>query len=126
MKRYFVLAHTQAREGAAKACLDAPEGYVVTIAPPTRNLEQNARMWAMLNEISAQVVWYGSKLSQNEWKIFFTAILKGQKAVPNLDGNGFVVLGVPTSNMSKSDMSDLLTLMEAFGAEHDVKFEHGE
>ena len=41
--------------------------------------------------------------------------------VPGIDG-GFVVLGKSTSRMTKSEMSDLQTLMEAFGAEKGVRF----
>jgi hypothetical protein len=41
--------------------------------------------------------------------------------VPGLDG-GFVVLGQSTSKMTKAEMCDLQTLMEAFGAEKGVRF----
>ena len=122
MKRYFVLAHEQARRSAAEACYELPAGYVVTIAPPTRNLEQNARLHAMLNEVSQQVIWHGNHLTAEEWKRVFTASLKKQKVVPDLDGSGFVVIGVSTSSMSKHDMAELITLIEAFGAEKGVVF----
>lgn len=88
----------------------------------TRSVEQNARMWAMLTEVSEQVEWYGVKLSPEEWKDVFTASLRKQRAVPNLDGTGFVVLGLHTSKMSIGEMGDLMTLMEAFGAERGVQF----
>lgn len=122
MKQLYILAHAQARANAIRAVQDAPEGYVVTIAEPTRTLEQSALMWATLNEIAKQVDWHGNKLAPEEWKHIFSAALKGQKAVPNLDGSGFVVLGVATSKMSKREMSDLITMAEAFGAEKGVKF----
>ena len=92
---------------------------VVTAKPETRSLEQNARMWAMLSDISRQVVWHGRKLSPEEWKHVFTAALKKQDVVPGLDG-GFVVLGLSTSKMTRREMGDLQTLMEAFGAERGV------
>jgi hypothetical protein len=94
---------------------------VVTVKPETRSLEQNARMWAMLADVSRQVVWHGRKLSPEEWKHVFTAALKKQDVVPGLDG-GFVVLGQSTSKMTKREMSDLQTLMEAFGAQQGVTF----
>lgn len=78
-------------------------------------------MWAMLDEISAQVDWHGQKLSSEEWKDVFTAALKRQKVVPGLDG-GFVVLGTSTRRMPVSDMTELMELMAAFGVEHDVTF----
>ncbi len=43
--------------------------------------------------------------------------------VPNLDGTGFVNLGRSSSDLSKSEMSDLIELIHAFGANHGVKFQ---
>jgi hypothetical protein len=101
--------------------MDAPEGYIVQIKPKTRSLEQNARLWASLQDVSDQVIWHGRKLTPVEWKFVFSAALKKQEVVPGIDG-GFVVLGQSTSVMSVREMNDLLTLIEAFGAEHNVKF----
>jgi NinB protein. len=42
--------------------------------------------------------------------------------VPNLDGTGFIILGQSTRAMSKKELSNLLELAYAFGAEHDVKW----
>lgn len=78
-------------------------------------------MWAMLRDVSQQVVWHGQKLADSEWKDVFTAALKRQKVVPGLDG-GFVVLGTSTKSMTIAEMSELMELMEAFGAEQHVRF----
>lgn len=88
---------------------------------PRRSIEQNKRMWAMLRDVSKQVIWHGQKLLDTEWKDVFTAALKRQKVVPGIDG-GFVVLGSSTSHMSVAEMGDLMTLMEAFGADKSVRF----
>jgi len=119
--RHFILSHDTARRTAAACCM-LPEyaGYSVKIEPPTRNLEQNAKLWAMLGEISAQVDWYGQKLTDENWKDIFTASLKKEKIVPGLDG-GFVVLGQRTSKMSKKDFSELLELALAFATQKRVK-----
>ena len=121
MRRTFHLVHKQARQRALEALQDAPDGYVVTIHEPTRNLEQNAALWAALSDISKQVEWYGQRLTPEEWKDVFTASLKRQKVVPGLDG-GFVVCGLSTSKLGKSEFSQLLDLAYAFGAEKEVKF----
>lgn len=76
-------------------------------------------MWAMLGEVSRQVDWHGQKLEPGEWKDVFSAALKRQKVVPGIDG-GFVVLGSSTSRMSKAEMGELMTLMEAFAADRGV------
>ena len=117
---YFRLVHPEARRRAAEACLTAPDGYVVKISPPTRTLDANAAMWAMLADVSQQVDWYGRKLTPEDWKNVFSASLRKLEVVPNLDGTGFVALGQSTSKMSKSEFSDLLELIAAFGATHGV------
>ena len=91
------------------------------IRPEKRSDAQNRRLWAMLADISAQVDWYGNKLTSEEWKDVFSASLKRTKVVPGLDG-GFVVCGQSTSKMTKAEMCELQELMEAFGVEHDVRF----
>ena len=91
------------------------------IRPEKRSDAQNRRLWAMLADISAQVDWYGQKLTSEEWKDVFSASLKRTKVVPGLDG-GFVVCGQSTSKMTKAEMCELQELMEAFGVEKDVRF----
>lgn len=105
----------------AKAHLAAGRRMVMELRPEKRSDPQNRRMWAMLGEIAAQVDWYGQKLSADDWKHVLSASLRKQRAVPGIDG-GFVVLGLSTSKMSKAEMSELQTLMEAFGAEKEVRF----
>lgn len=103
------------------ANLQAERRLVLTVKPSTRSLEQNARMWAMLTEISEQVEWYGHRLTADEWKDVFSAAMNRAKVVPGLDG-GFVVCGQSTSKMTRAEMSEMQTLMEAFGAERGVRF----
>lgn len=122
MKQVFIMAHDEARARAMQAVKEAPEGYAVTIAEPTRSLEQNARLWASLADISEQVEWYGKRLSAEEWKHIFSSSLKRMDVVPNLDGTGFVALGLSTSKMSKKELSDLLELIYSFGADRGVVF----
>ncbi len=119
--RHFVLAHDTARKLAAAQCHIAPDGYHVLIKPPTRNLDQNAKLWAMLHDISEQVNWHGNKLTDDEWKDVFSSALKRQRVVPGIDG-GFVVCGQRTSTMSKREFSEMIELITAFAAEHGVVF----
>jgi hypothetical protein len=94
---------------------------VVTIQEKTRSLDQNAKLWATLSDVSDQVDWHGRKLTSEEWKWVFTAALKKQDVVPGIDG-GFVVLGQSTSRMTVGEMRDLIELISAFGAEQGVRF----
>lgn len=87
----------------------------------SRTLDQNAMLWRLLSDLSSQVDWYGSKLTQHEWKDVMTAGLKRSRIVPGIDG-GFVVVGASTSRMAKSMFSELIELIFAFGAQHGVVF----
>ena len=75
----------------------------------------------MLDEIAEQVIWHGQRLTRQEWKDVFTAAMDRQKVVPGIDG-GFVVLGSSTSRLTREEMSELMELITAFGAERKVKF----
>ena len=86
-----------------------------------RSLNQNRMMWANLEDIAQQVVWYGVKLTKDEWKDVLTAALKKQKVVPGIEG-GFVVIGARTSKMTVSEMTELIELSTAFGTQQGVKF----
>jgi hypothetical protein len=111
----------QACWGEITASLAAGKEIWLLLTHDTRTLRQNALMWDMLTSISKQVDWHGHRLTEREWKDVLTAALKGQKSVPGIDG-GFVVLGSSTSQMTVKEMSDLIDLMGAFGAEQNVEF----
>lgn len=112
---------THAWAECVKPMLMAGHRLVMEVKPETRSSAQNRRLWAMLTDISNQVDWYGRKLTPEDWKHIFTAALSKQDVVPGIEG-GFVVLGKSTSKMTKGEMAELQTLMEAFGAEKGVKF----
>lgn len=109
------------RQVVCERIMQAPDECVVTISPPTRKLAQNSKMWAMLTDLSRQIVWHGLKLSPEDWKCVLSASLhREMRTVPNVDGNGLVVLGMRTSQMSVRDMSELIELIYAFGSTRDV------
>lgn len=110
------------RQFAASYILDAaPAGCIVSFKEPTRSLEQNSLLWARLSQLSRELKWDGETLTPNEWKDLLTACLRKQKVVRGVEG-GLVFLGARTSSMTRSEMNDLLTLMEAFAAERGVTF----
>ena len=120
MKRILALTGEAAKKAACREILAAPEGYVVTIAEKTRSLDQNAKLWPMLQDIAKQCDWHGLNLNEEEWKDLLSAGLVQSKVVPNMQGNGFVILGQRTSKMTKSQFSALIELLYAFGAERGV------
>ena len=111
------------REQAAHWARKAPLGTRIEFKQAKRTVDQNARMWAMLTDVAQQVKHHGLHLSASDWRLVFMEGLKREmRIVPNLDGTGFVNLGRSTSDLSKSEMSDLMELIEAFGAQHGVIF----
>jgi ADP-heptose:LPS heptosyltransferase len=50
-----------------------------------------------------------------------TASLRGQRSAPGIDG-GFVIFGERTKTYTKAQFSELIELIYAFGAQHEVIF----
>lgn len=125
MSRYVFNLHSAVdRARALRTITAAPNGTRVEIKAAKRSLPQNDRMWAMLSEIALQLPWHGMKLRPDDWKLLFLDALKRERRmVPNIDGNGFVDLGRSSSDLSKSEMSDLIEIIAMFGAQHGVKFQ---
>lgn len=101
---------------------NVPAGTTVEFRAPRRSLDQNNLLWSLLGQISKQVDWYGQKLSSEDWKDVLTASLRRTRVVPGIDAGTFVPLGMRTSQMTKQEISDLLELVYAFGAERGVHF----
>lgn len=124
MSRALVLVASDAeRRRAANWSMRAPAGTRIEFKAAKRSLDQNSKMWAMLTEVAVQLPWHGLKLTADDWKLIFLDALKRElRVVPNIDGSGFVNLGRSSSDLSKGEMADLITLIEAFGASHGVVF----
>jgi hypothetical protein len=124
MSRYFInIKSTADRERARKVLDAAPFGSRFEIKAAKRSLPQNDKMWAMLTEIAQQLPWHGHKIRPDDWKLLFLNSLKRELCMmPNLDNTGFVNINQSSSDLTKSEMSDLIELMHEFGARHDIKF----
>jgi hypothetical protein len=119
----LVLQSDDIRARAVSWITKAPAGTRVEFKAPRRTLDQNAFMWSMLSDIASALPWHGIKLTADDWKLVFLDALKREtRIVPNLDGNGFVNLGRSSSDLSVSEMADMITLIQAFGAKHNIKF----
>ena len=117
----FILAHDEARRRAQQAVQQAPQGHVVTIKPPTRSLEQNAKLHAELSEIAATVPWAGKLRSVETWKRLLVASwlrARGEQieVLPALDGHGVDLVYAPTSDLSVAQLGELLEYIAAWRA----------
>lgn len=124
----LILTNTSVRQQAKHWVDKAPMGAVFTLADAKRSVPQNSRLWALLTDVARQAEWpvgSGIKRSTEAWKDIFTAALLSAQnnldVVPGING-GFVLLGMHTSSMDKAEFGDLMTLIEAWGAEHGIVF----
>lgn len=134
MTEAFILRPESARSRMAaawhRACQFLEQGKAVRVrldeVKPTRTLDQNDKLWAVLTDISRQVDWFVDgkmqKLEPCEWKDVLSAALKKQQRIAQGIEGGFVILGQRTSKMTVGEMSELIELAHAFGAEHGVKW----
>lgn len=133
-RQLFRLIHATARQLASKACINAPDGYVVEIKPANKSRDQEAKYHAMFSDVARQVEFMGSKRDAETWKrLLVDAFVRVKAAdndpvqgvgaiVPNLDGTGFVQLGVQTRRFSKRHASEFIEFMYAWGADHNVQW----
>lgn len=115
-----ILAGPYQRALAMRMVALAPDRAVLTISEEKRSNDQNAKMWAMLSDISRAKP-EGRKLPTEKWKALFMDAA-GQKVdwEPGLDGNGVVPVGYRSSRLTKAEMSDVIECIYEYGSRHGV------
>jgi hypothetical protein len=104
------------RQKAHRLVEAAPVGAVMSISLPKRSTDQNSRMWAMLSDIS-QAKPDGRMHTPETWKaLFLHAMGHASRFEMGLNGEPFPV-GFRSSQLSKTQMSDLMEFMSAWAAE---------
>lgn len=131
MKRTFAFDPANPRresvlEFMCEVIRTAGQKLEIKVSDPTRTLEQNAKLWACLSDISRQVQWpVDGKLqllSPEDWKDVLSAGLhKEQRIAQGIEG-GFVILGQRTSQMSKRQLAELIEFIQYFGADRGVEW----
>lgn len=119
-----VIIRRQSQRDYAKRLVDAAEpGTAITIRPATRSVEQNAKMWAMLSDVSrAQPD--GRQHTPEVWKeLFMHACGHACRFEVGLDGLPFPA-GFRSSRLTVRQMADLIEFISAYGAEHGVRWSH--
>lgn len=127
MRKVFHLSHSLARQSACDAVMSAPENFRVEIRERTRTLDQNALMWELLTTLSTGLKWPVNgkieTLTPEEWKDILSASLDQENRIAQGIRGGFVMIGKRTSKMTVRQMTDLIELIYAFGAEHGITFD---
>ena len=119
MTQTVILAGPSSRKTAHDLIDKAPDRAVVAIKPEGRTLDQNAKMFAMLSDISRAKP-LGRRHTPDDWKaIMMNACGWECQFQQGLDGRPFP-MGFRSSRLTKEQMSNLIEYMLAFGAEHGV------
>jgi hypothetical protein len=122
MAQTLILSGNSQRSLAKQIIDRAPVNAVVTIKEATRNLDQNARMWAMLSDVSRSKP-EGRHWTPETWKSAFMHVLGHQvQFCEGLDGSGPFPLGFRSSRLTVRQMADLITVISEYGDRHGVRW----
>lgn len=129
MKRIYRLVHSEARRRAQEDVKTAPDGFVVTVAEPSRNLDQNAAQWPILTAFAEQLQWPVNGVMQvmtpEEWKDVLSSAFRREtvRVAMGMDG-GMVMLGARTSKFGKREFSEWLDFLHATAAARGVELNY--
>ena len=122
MAQTIILRGGDQRRLACDMVWKAPPDAVVTIKEATRNLDQNAKLWAMLSDVSRAKP-EGRSWVPETWKAAFMHSLGHQvQFCEGLDGSGPFPLGFRSSRLSKRQFADLITVVYEYGDRHGVQW----
>lgn len=115
-----VILRGRSQRDFAKAMIDrAPVDAVVKIAAAKRTLDQNAKLWAMLSDVSRAKP-LGRVATPETWKaLVMHACGFAVQFEMGLNGQPFPT-GFRSSEMTKDQMSMLIEWLYQFGAENGV------
>lgn len=120
MAQTVILAGNSQRALAKQIIDRAPVNAVLTIREASRNLDQNARMWAMLSDVSRAKP-EGRHWTPETWKAAFMHSLGHQvQFCEGLDNSGPFPLGFRSSRLTVRQMADLITVISEYGDRHEV------
>ncbi len=116
-----ILAGPSQRRFAHDLIERAPAGAVLNVRQAKRTTDQNAKMWAMLSDISRAAP-EGRQWTTDTWKAAFMHAL-GHEIMwqPGLNGQPFPA-GFRTSRLDKEQMADLITFIAEYGDRHGVRW----
>lgn len=113
----FKVAYLFATELSAVGAVE----IIVRPVKSRRTLEQNAKLWAMLGDISRQVEWpvngVMQRLDSEDWKSLMTAAARQEIRMAQGINGGVVMLGESTRRMTVAELGDVIECMYVFGAE---------
>ena len=99
---------------------NAPDGHILEVRPPKRSLDSNRYYWAVLGDISEQVV-PGKAYEPSIWHEYLRALFLPERMVELPDGS-IKMLEPSTSELNQATFSEYTEKVIKWALEHDVKF----
>ena len=116
------LVSPQHRARAMDAIRAAADGWIMRLGEPTRTLEQNAKLWPMLDDLREQVPEMWPYSTDDIKARFLHALGVEMRFLPVLEGAGVFPVGLRSSTLTKEQFSGLIELLFAYGAKHGVRW----
>lgn len=124
----FTLDDLRAMFSEAASYVRAGHALRVSFTPTDRrSQEQNDKIQPMARDISRHVEWAVNGVTRPmpaaKWRHFFAGHIRADSwMVPKIEGDGMLILGVGTSELSVREASDCVDLMYSFGNERGVEW----
>ena len=99
---------------------NAPNGHILEVRPPKRSLDSNRYYWAVLGDISEQVV-PGKAYEPSIWHEYLRALFLPERMVELPDGS-IKMLEPSTSELNQATFSEYTEKVIKWALEHDVRF----
>jgi len=99
---------------------NAPDGHILEVRPPKRSLDSNRYYWAVLGDISEQVV-PGKSYEPSIWHEYLRALFLPERMVELPDGS-IKMLEPSTSELNQATFSEYTEKVIKWALEHDVRF----
>ena len=99
---------------------NAPDGHILEVRPPKRSLDSNRYYWAVLGDISEQVV-PGKSYEPSIWHEYLRALFLPERMVELPDGS-IKMLEPSTSELNQTTFSEYTEKVVRWALEHDVRF----
>jgi hypothetical protein len=112
---------SQHNRNLAREMVDnAPDGHILEVRPPKRSLDSNRYYWAVLGDISEQVV-PGKAYEPSIWHEYLRALFLPERMVELPDGS-IKMLEPSTSELNQATFSEYTEKVVKWALEHDVRF----
>jgi hypothetical protein len=108
------------RDVAKQMVDNAPDGYVLEVRPAKRSLDSNRYYWAVLGDISEQMV-VGKAYEPSIWHEYLRALFLPERMIELPDGS-IKMLEPSTSELNQVLFSEYVEKVVKWALEHDVRF----